>query len=143
MLEDTDGDLDIIAGTATGIGSGAIEVWHNNGDGTFGTLVEDHYEPSDTVHVAGEVLCLSVAKFDIDVYPDIAIGIKTAAYSGNLKIFQCYGYMPSSGGEFTSANVGEVITLTVNDFNKDYRNDLAVGTRTSLSQGTVVVFFNQ
>lgn len=143
MLEDTYGDLDIIAGTSTGIGSGAVEVWHNNGDGTFGTLVVDHYEPSDTVHVAGEVLCLSVARFDIDVYPDIVVGVKTSAYSGNLKIFQCYGFMPSSGGEFTSANVGEVITLTINDFNKDYRNDIAVGTRTSLSQGTVVVFFNQ
>jgi prepilin-type N-terminal cleavage/methylation domain-containing protein len=143
MLEDTDGDLDIIAGTATGIGSGAVEVWHNNGDGTFGTLVVDHYEPSDTVMVAGEVLCLAVEKFDTDVYPDIAVGTRTAASSGNLKIFQCYGFMPSSGSEFTSANVGEVITVTINDFNKDYRNDLAIGTRTSVSQGTVVVFFNQ
>ena len=144
MLEDTEGDLDIIAGTSTGIGSGAIEVWHNNGDGTFGTLIgEGQYAPSDTVMIAGEVLCLAVARFDIDVYPDIAVGVKTAAYSGALKIFQCYGFLPSSGNEFTSANVGETITLTVNDFNKDYRNDLAVGTRTSLSQGTVVVFFNQ
>jgi prepilin-type N-terminal cleavage/methylation domain-containing protein len=143
MLEDTDGDLDIIAGTATGIGSGAVEVWHNNGDGTFGRLVVDHYEPSDTVLVAGEVLCLATHLFDTDVYPDIAVGIRTTAYSGYLKIYQCYGFMPSSGSEFTSANVGEVITVTVNDFNKDYRNDLAIGTRTSFNQGTVVVFFNQ
>jgi len=143
MLEDTNHDLDIVAGTATGLGSGGIELWLNNGDGTFGTFVGDHYEPSDTILVSGEVLCLGVDRFDTDVYPDIAAGIRTVAYSGYLKIFSCFGFLPSSGNEFTSENIGEVITLTVNDFNKDYRNDIAVGTRTSLSQGTVVVFFNQ
>ena len=143
MLEDTNHDLDIIAGTATGLGSGAIELWHNNGDGTFGKLVVDHYEPSDTIMVSGEILCLGVDRFDNDVYPDVAAGIRTFAYSGHLKIFPCFGFLPSSGTEFTSDDIGEVITLTVNDFNKDYRNDIAVGTRTSSSEGTVVVFFNQ
>ena len=39
-------------------------------------------------------------------------------------------------------NVGEVITLTINDFNKDLRQDFAIGTRTASSRGAVVVFFN-
>ncbi len=144
MLEDTDGDLDILVGTKTGEGTGMVELWLGNGDGTFGVLNGfGEYEPSDTLHLNGEVLCMGVDRFDSDVYPDLAVGIKQAGtYSGNLLVYQCYGYLPSSGNAWVSPNIGEAITLTINDFNKDYRPDIAVGTRTSLSQGHVVVFFN-
>jgi hypothetical protein len=144
MYEDSEGDVDIIVGTSTAAGMGMVEVWHNNGDGSFGELnYFGYYEPSDTVYINGDVLCVGVEHFDRDVYPDIAVGTRTIAdFSGTLKVFQCYGYMPSSGSEWTSPNVGEVITLTVDDFNKDWKEDIAVGTRTSLSQGKVVVFFN-
>jgi prepilin-type N-terminal cleavage/methylation domain-containing protein len=143
MYEDSEGDIDIIAGTVTGAGVGMVEIWHNNGDGTFGELnYFGYYEPSDTVYINGDVLCLGVGNFDRDIYPDVAVGMRTVGdFSGALKVFQCYGYMPSSGNEWTSPNVGEVITLTINDFNKDWKQDIAVGTRTSLSQGKVVVFF--
>ncbi len=54
MLEDSDGDADIIVGTRTGVGTGRIEVWHNNSDGTFGILDGfGGYVPSDTVSIAG------------------------------------------------------------------------------------------
>ena len=144
MYEDSDGDLDIIVGTSTGAGMGMVEIWHNNGDGTFGELnIYGYYEPSDTVYINGDVLCIGVDNFDRDIYPDIAVGMRSVTdFSGTLKVFQCYGYMPSSGNEWTSPNVGEVITLTLDDFNKDWKQDIAVGTRTSLSQGKVVVFFN-
>ncbi len=144
MYEDSEGDIDIIVGTTTGAGTGMVEVWHNNGDGTFGELnYLGHYEPSDTVYVNGDVLCVGVDYFDRDIYPDVAVGMRSISdFSGTLKVFQCYGYMPSSGSEWTSPNVGEVITLTLDDFNKDWKQDIAVGTRTSLSQGKVVVFFN-
>jgi hypothetical protein len=147
MLEDTNGDGDIIVGTKTGAGAGRIELWLNNGDGTFGVYDSSRadYVPSDTVQVAGEVLCLAVEKFDRDVYPDIVAGVKAAgSYVGQLQIYLCYGYMPSAAN-WTSqgtGNVGEVITLTLNDFNMDGRKDIAIGTRTSSSQGNVVVFFN-
>lgn len=144
MYEDSEGDIDIIVGTTTGAGMGMVEVWHNNSDGTFGELnYFGYYEPSDTVYINGDVLCIGVEHFDRDIYPDVAVGVRTISdFSGTLKVFQCYGYMPSSGNEWTSPNVGEVITLTTNDFNKDWKEDIAVGTRTSLSQGKVVVFFN-
>lgn len=144
MLEDSNGDIDIIVGTTTGVGIGCVEVWHNNGDGTFGVpKATGGYAPSDSVHLNGEILCLSVEHFDRDVYPDVAIGLKRAAsYSGALMVFQCYGYLPSAGNAWTSRDIGEAIAMTVNDFNKDYANDMAIGTRTSLSQGHVVVFFN-
>jgi type II secretory pathway pseudopilin PulG len=143
MFEDSQGDIDIIVGTSTGAGMGMVEVWHNNGDGSFGELnYFGYYEPSDTVYINGDVLCIGVDHFDRDIYPDVAVGMRTIAdFSGTLKVFQCYGYMPSSGSEWTSPNVGEVITLTIDDFNKDWKQDIAVGTRTSLSQGKVVVFF--
>jgi hypothetical protein len=146
MLEDSNGDLDIIVGTSSGAGTGCVEIWHNNGNGTFGVLDNalGEYTPSDTVRFNGEVLCLGVERFDKDVYPDIAVGLKkVGTYSGELQIFQCYGYMPSGAG-WVSPNIGEVITLTVNDFNRVpvWMYDMAVGTRTSLSQGHVVVFFN-
>lgn len=144
MYEDSDGDIDIIVGTTTGAGMGMVEIWHNNSDGTFGELnYFGYYEPSDTVYINGDVLCIGVGYFDRDIYPDIAVGMRSVAdFSGALKVFQCYGYMPSSGNEWTSPNVGEVITLTLDDFNKDWKQDIAIGTRTSLSQGKVVVFFN-
>jgi len=103
------------------------------------------YVPSDTAFIDGEVLCIGVGMLDRDVYPDIIVGMKEAgSYVGEVQIFNCYGYMPSAPGWTSSSvgNVGEVITLTLNDFNKDTRQDFAVGTRTSLSRGTVVVFFN-
>ena len=144
MYEDSDNDIDIIVGTSTGAGMGMVEIWHNNSDGTFGELnYFGYFEPSDTVYVNGDVLCVGVDNFDRDIYPDVAVGMRTISdFSGTLKVFTCYGYMPSSGNEWTSPNVGEVITLTINDFNKDWKQDIAVGTRTSLSQGKVVVFFN-
>jgi hypothetical protein len=147
MLEDTNGDKDIIVGTKTAAGAGRIELWLNNGDGTFGDYdsTRSQYAPSDTVAVAGEVLCLGVERFDRDVYPDVVAGIKSSgSYVGQLQIYSCYGYMPSAP-TWTSegvGNVGEVITLTINDFNMDTRKDMAIGTRTSASQGNVVVFFN-
>jgi hypothetical protein len=92
-----------------------------------------------------EVLCLAVDKYSRDIYPDIAVGLKNAgSYVGEIQIFECYGYIPSGASWSSSSvgSVGEVITVTVNDFNKDSRRDFAIGTRTSASQGTVVVFFN-
>jgi hypothetical protein len=143
MLEDSHGDNDIIVGTITGVGTGRLDIWHNNGDGTFGVLSNLGVRvPSDSVVVNGEILCLGVEQLNNDVYPDIVIGTRrAAAYSGEVMVFQCYGYVPSAP-QWVSPDVGEAITLTVNDFNKDYKYDLAVGTRTSLSQGHVVVFFN-
>jgi prepilin-type N-terminal cleavage/methylation domain-containing protein len=143
MLEDSDNDNDIIVGSTTGIGAGKLEIWHNNGDGTFGELGNFGVRvPSDTVSINAEILCVGVERLNDDVYPDIIVGTRqAAAYSGQVLIFQCYGYVPSAP-QFVSADVGEAITLTINDFNWDYKYDLAVGTRTSLSQGHVVVFFN-
>ncbi len=145
MKEDGHGDLDIIVGTRLSIGSGGIEIWHNNGDGTFGlTDGFGAYRPSDTVELAGEVLCIGVANFNGDVYPDIVAGIRLGGtYSGEVKVFPCYGFLPSAGSEWTSPNTGEAITLTINDFNNDWEPDMAVGTRTSASRGQVVVFFNE
>jgi prepilin-type N-terminal cleavage/methylation domain-containing protein len=146
MLEDSNGDLDIIAGTTAGVGLGCVELWHNNGDGTFGIpdSVAGTYAPSDTIYLPGEVLCLGVERIGEDVYPDVVVGLKRAAsYSGEIRIFQTFGYLPSADNAWISPDIGEVITITINDFNKDYRYDFAVGTRTSLSHGHVVVFFNE
>jgi hypothetical protein len=145
MMEDSYGDIDIIAGTRSGLGVGYVELWHNNGDGTFGEdLGLGVYAPSDTIGLPGEVLCLGVEYFNKDVYPDVVVGLKkVAAFSGEIRVYEAFGYLPSAGNAYISPDIGEAITLTVNDFNNDYRYDFAVGTRTSLSQGHVVVFFNE
>jgi len=147
MLEDSDGDDDIIVGTKTGNGTGMLELWLNNGNGTFGVLdsVTAEYVPSDTVSFNAEVLCVGVDKLSRDVYPDIAVGLRSAgSYAGEVQVFECYGYIPAGASWSSSGvgNVGEVITLTINDFNKDLRQDFAIGTRTASSRGAVVVFFN-
>jgi hypothetical protein len=145
MKEDSYGDIDIIAGTRSGLGVGWLELWHNNGDGTFGEPDGlGGYAPSDTARLAGEVLCLGVEEFNKDVYPDVVVGLKkAAAFSGEIRVYEAYGYLPSAENAYISPDIGEAITLTVNDFNEDYMYDIAVGTRTSLSQGHVVVFFNE
>jgi type II secretory pathway pseudopilin PulG len=147
MLEDSYGDEDIIVGTKTGLGTGSLELWLNNGGGVFGEYdsLSAQYVPSDTAFFNAEVLCLAIDKFNRDIYPDVAVGLKNAgSYVGEIQVFQCYGYMPSGASWSSSSvgSVGEVITVTVNDFNKDLRQDFAIGTRTSSSRGTVVVFFN-
>ena len=146
MLEDSNNDLDVLVGTSTGANMGEIELWLNQGSGNFGVFdaVDSTWSNSDSTVASGEVLSLGAALVNPDIYPDVCAGTKTsAAYQGSLKVYLGFGFLPSSGTEWSGSEIGEVTTLDTNDFNKDGKTDIVVGTRTSSTSGKLVVYFQQ
>ena len=141
MKEDNAGDLDLLAGTSVGPGAGKILLWHNDGYGGFGTPGPSGPLPSDWVDAGGEVLSLDSVPIDVDVFPEVVVGLRTTQYSGGLNVFRTFGYLPSSGSEWSHQGSGEVVSLTVDDYNIDGLPDIAVGTRTAASTGELVVYF--
>jgi hypothetical protein len=143
MAEDGDGDVDLLVGTSIALGAGHLELWHNE-RGAFG--VADSLgmrTASDWLDADGEVLSMDTAFLDPDVFPDVITGIRTTSYAGALNVYRTFGYLPSSGSAWSHVGSGEVVTLTVDDFNIDGLADIAVGTRTAATTGELVVYFGQ
>jgi hypothetical protein len=142
MREDDSGDVDLVVGTSRAAGAGGVELWLNeieSGKATFGAAgLRD-----DWIDSGGEVLSLGLARFDPDIFPDVVAGIRTTQYAGALNVYRSFGYLPSSGTEWSHAGSGEVVTLTISDFNIDGLEDIAVGTRTAVQSGELVVYFGQ
>ncbi len=146
MKEDAAGDNDIVVGTSSSAGNGRLELWLNVGSGNFGVYnsLSGYWEKSDSVAVAGEVLSLAATQVDPDVYPDVFVGINsTLAYQGSLVVYRAFGYLPNSGTVWSGSEIGEVVTLDAQDFNKDGLTDVVVGTRTGSSSGKLVVYFQR
>jgi hypothetical protein len=137
MKEDDQDDVDLVLGTSMGTSTGKIQLWLNDGTGAFG----DAGIPSDYIDTEGAVLSLATATVDADVFPDVIAGLRTAQYSGALNVYKGTGYLPSAGTEWSYTGSGEVATLVLHDFNIDGLKDVAVGTRTALSTGQLVVYF--
>jgi hypothetical protein len=146
MLEDSNNDVDVLVGTSSAANIGEIELWLNDGAGSFGDFdaADSSWAKSDSTAAAGEVLSIGAALVNPDVYPDVCAGTKTsAAYQGSLKVYLGFGFLPSSGTEWSGSEIGEVTTLDTSDFNKDGKTDIVVGTRTSSTSGKLVVYFQQ
>ena len=144
MAEDQYGDIDLLVGTSKSLGSGVIELW-NNDNGDLGVIdeVSGTQSVSDWVDGGGEVLALSTARLDNDVFPDIAAGTRTSLYAGKLKVYRTFGFLPSTAIELSAAGSGEVVTLGFDDFNIDGLKDIAVGTRSAVSTGELIIYFGQ
>ena len=81
---------------------------------------------------------------DNDVFPDLVVGTRNSAiYDGQVILYRAFGFLPTEGQVVSTTGVGEIVTMTSADFNKDGAPDLATGSRTSSTSGKVVVFFNQ
>lgn len=144
MMEDDLGDVDLVIGAGLTTTSGVVQVWHNRGGYQFGAGSVGTVSPSDQVNPGGVPLSLAAATMDNDIFPDLLVGTRmSAAYDGQVVLYRAFGYLPTSGTVISSTGSGEVVTMTTADFNKDGAPDLATGTRTSVSTGKVVVFFNE
>lgn len=143
MMEDDRHDIDIVVATVSGDHTGGIHVWHNRGDNNFGIASGINREPNDFADPGGAPLSLITTHVDNDVFPDIIVGTRTNdTYGGAVVVYRAFGFLPSQGLTISNSQVGEVITITVGDFNKDGAPDLAAGTRVSGSTGKVVIYFN-
>jgi type II secretory pathway pseudopilin PulG len=144
MAEDQYGDIDLLVGTSKSLGSGVVELW-NNDNGDLGVIdeVSGNQTVSDWVDAGGEVLAMGTARLDNDVFPDIAAGTRTSLYSGKLKIYRTFGFLPSTSIELSTDGSGEVVTLGFDDFNIDGLKDIAIGTRSAISTGELVIYFGQ
>ncbi|MCI0637252.1 MAG: hypothetical protein L0206_25550, partial [Actinobacteria bacterium] len=146
MKEDGANDKDIVVATSRYAGGGEIELWLNDGRGQFGVFDPNTYSSvkSDSIAVGGEVISISVSNMDPDVYPDVCAGLKTfSGYTGSLVVYRGFGYLPNSGTAWSGSEIGEVVAMDTNDFNKDGKMDVVVGTRTGSTTGKLVVYFQQ
>jgi hypothetical protein len=51
--------------------------------------------------------------------------------------------LPSSGRQLNSSQyIGEVVTMDIGDFNSDNLKDVVVGTRSSATQGKLLIYFH-
>jgi type II secretory pathway pseudopilin PulG len=150
MMEDNQGDPDIIAAHSMSANSGVVLLWHNT-NGFFGErdTTGAYYGPevtpsipSDIFYPYGECLSIDIAHINRDLFPDVLVGTKTSDYyTGDLLLLKTYGVFPTYGIQLNESAVGEVNTIDMADFNKDNKNDIVIGTRTSITQGKLVIYF--
>jgi hypothetical protein len=152
MMEDDGRDRDILAAIATAPNTGGVFLWHNNG-GVFGKIdttgammfgqeVMSSY-PTAVYNAQGEALSIETAFINRDIFPDVIVGNKKSAfYTGDIYLLKTFGMLPTQGIQMNSNLSGEVITIDAADFNKDNKMDVVVGTRSSSTQGKLIIYFN-
>ncbi len=151
MMEDDGGDIDILAGMSSSANRGWLACWYNS-EGTFGREDTTGYDfpegvsqrwPNDAVAPNAEVLSLISARVNPDVFPEVFFGTrKSSFYTGDVYVMETFGMLPTAGRPLnTSSTIGEVVTLELGDFNKDSLTDLVIGTRSSSTQGKLIIYF--
>ncbi len=144
MFDDNSGRPDIVVASATSEFSGGIELWVQHEDGRFGLVNEGARSFDDYMYTSGAPLVMFAHNMDNDMFPDILIGTRTStSYQGDFELARTFGFLPAHATPITNANLGAVVTMTLNDFNMDNAMDLAVGTQNSATEGQVVIFFRQ
>jgi prepilin-type N-terminal cleavage/methylation domain-containing protein len=140
MLENDQGTMDILASSLTAETVGEVELWHGTLPGGVYTLPLTR---SDSFVPSGGPISLSVGRFNQDIFPDVIVGTRDSAfYTGSIYGLRAFGFLPSASAPVNSTTIGEVVTQTMEDFNRDFSPDVAVGTKTGSNTGRVVVYFN-
>lgn len=152
MMEDDQRDPDILAAIGSAPNAGAVFLWHNTG-GVFGKIdttgalaygddIMPVY-PNDAYKALGEALSLATAHINRDIFPDVIVGNRNSSfYTGDLYLLKTFGMLPTQGIKINKNLSGEIITIDTADFNKDNKMDVVVGTRTSSTQGKLIIYFN-
>jgi type II secretory pathway pseudopilin PulG len=151
MMEDDQGDPDLLVGTSASANYGFVVLWQNTA-GKFGAPDDTGFLfppgvtpnfPQDMIAQGGEVLSLAAARVNADIFPEVFYGTRASSfYTGDVYVMETFGMLPSSGRQLnTTGYIGEVVTMSLGDFNLDNWTDLVVGTRSSSTQGKLMVFF--
>lgn len=144
-----DGYKDLIAVVKTGNYLGAIKVWFNNNNNSFGVINGTNYDPNDQVAITdGEPLAMDAAFMNWgSTYPHIVVGLKSPEISGQTMgktlVYDCWnGILPESGSDPSYGKfIGEVPTVRITDFNRDGHMDIAVTERTAEGYGNLILFY--
>ncbi len=151
MMEDDARDPDILAVSSSAANTGYVTLWLNTG-GAFGVPDSTGYAfpgdvsavwPNDFHTPGAEVLSLAAARVNPDIFPEVFFGTRSSAfYQGDVFVMETFGMLPSSGRRLNTSNtIGEAVTMDIGDFNLDGWKDLVVGTRSSATQGKLLVYF--
>lgn len=144
LVEDDQGEIDIIIASATSEFTGHVEIWHQDATGRFGLLSESGRVMNDLMPTGGAPLSLLVTHLDNDVFPDTVIGVRrNNAYEGTVEYALGFGHLLSEPIQLTEFSIGAVLTMAEDDFNLDGVNDFAVGTQNSSTRGKIYIFFRR
>jgi hypothetical protein len=142
---DTDGSMDLVAGTRTGHKSGKVELWLNDGAGTL--------RLADVA--AAEDIVLSVAVGQIDhgnASPDVVAGTNRGsvqAWFSDPAAAREDEILPAANSWKDASTGGAVKDIAIAKLETsqdtphlDLLNDVIAGTSVSSSQGEVVIYLN-
>jgi uncharacterized protein (DUF2141 family)/type II secretory pathway pseudopilin PulG len=151
LLEDSNRDMDIVAAVATGSLQGGVAIWTYD-NGVFGKYPtafmtgasgEVMTNPTAVYDTQGEPLCVDMAMANGDVFPDIVVGTRsTSLYAGDLHFIATRGQASASTLVLNSGFAGEFSSVVFGDVNNDNYVDIVAGTRTSPSQGRIMLYVN-
>ena len=145
MVEDDQGDIDLLIATEHDLARGGIEQWNTAEDGYFGLRNEGSRSMEDWMPTDGAPINLVTGYVDNDIFPDVIVGTRASDvyFSGHVQLARTFGYLPSEGRLLEENAIGVVMTMTGKDFNLDNVLDFAVGTQESSSRGKVYVFYRR
>ena len=119
-----DGWLDLVVADGNDMAKGKVNVYYNNGDGTFPTTAD--WQSADTGYNGH----LDVADVNGDGWPDVAVSyLGTSDSFGPIaRLYLNNDGVLSSSPDWTSDIIGNAFSVDFGDMNNDGRPDLAVAT---------------
>ena len=121
---DLDGGVDLVVANGNDMRQERLEVYYNNGDGTFPTVHD--WQSNDTAYNGH----LDVADVNGDGYPDVAVAVlgNGSQHGPAAKLYLNNGGTLSASPSWISSEVMPAFGCSFGDMNGDGKPDLAVAT---------------
>jgi len=139
-----DGRPDVVVGTQSATNRGHLQQWQNNGSWSFSKIRE--------VNAQGIVQALKAADLGGGAASDIVVGWRQndTSYGGGVEVYYMdLGVLPSAGVDISGGSVSNMVpAATTANLNygtnpiapTPYLTDVAVGVKTGLTTGALVLF---